>query len=254
MSSEDATLNQDCVGLFNLGDENSSAKYRVKLNLHEVAQYSIYEGEVVVAEGFNDANSKFNVNRLHKLQVRPPQDLYDYEYLKRFNELQQQKPIQCMVAAGPFTARGDLLYESLQELMARVRQECPHVLMLMGPFVDGMNEDVKSGNISFRNSQGQLEFLDFGDLFKKVMEYIKGELEQNRVKTKLVVIPSAREIQHIQPLPQPAYPASSFPGGNSFEPVLLGNPQMFRINDITVGVVNADVVKDLCASTHNRGH
>ena len=72
MSTEDATLNQDCVGLFNLGDENSSSKYRVKLNLSEVPSYSVYEGEVVVAEGFNDANSKFNVNRLHKLAVRPP--------------------------------------------------------------------------------------------------------------------------------------------------------------------------------------
>lgn len=88
LSTEDAaTLNQDCIGLFNLGDENSSTKYRVKLNLHEVPQYSVYEGEVVVAEGFNDANSKFNVNRLHKLIARPPQDLYDFEYLKRFNEL-----------------------------------------------------------------------------------------------------------------------------------------------------------------------
>ena len=47
-----------------------------------------------------------------------------------------------IIAAGPFTARGDLLYDGLQELMSRVRQEAPHVLLLMGPFVDGMNEDV----------------------------------------------------------------------------------------------------------------
>lgn len=67
VSNEDTTLNQDCVGLFNIGDETSSSKYRVKLNLTEVKQYSVYEGEVVVAEGFNDSNSRFNVNRLHKL-------------------------------------------------------------------------------------------------------------------------------------------------------------------------------------------
>ena len=117
----------------------------------------------------------------------------------------EQKPVQVMVAAGPFTSRGNLLYEGLQEMLARVRQEQPHVLTLLGPFVDGMNEDVKSGNISFRNSTGQLEFLDFDDVFTKVMEFVKGELAQNRVKTKLVVIPSAREIHHISPLPQPPY-------------------------------------------------
>lgn len=60
--------------------------------------------------------------------------------------------------------------------MSRVRQESPHVLLLMGPFVDGMNEDVNSGNICFRNNVGQIEFLDFADLFRKVMEYIKNEL------------------------------------------------------------------------------
>ena len=154
LSTEEATLNQDCVGLFNLGDENSATKYRVKLNLSEVPQYSVYEGEVVVAEGFHDSNSKFNVNRLHKPKVRPPTELYDYAYLKRFSEMQQQKPIQCMVAAGPFSSKGDLLYDGLQELMAKVRQEMPHVLVLMGPFVDGMNEDVQCGDISFTNSAG----------------------------------------------------------------------------------------------------
>ena len=48
----------------------------------------------------------------------------------------------------------------------------PHVLILMGPFVDGMNEDVKDGNISFRNSTGDFEFLDYEDIFTKIMEYI----------------------------------------------------------------------------------
>ena len=82
-------MTQDCVGLFNLGNADSTTKYRVKLNLSEVPSYSVFEGEVVVAEGFHDSNSKFNVNRLHKLNIRPPQQLYSYEYLKRFNELQQ---------------------------------------------------------------------------------------------------------------------------------------------------------------------
>lgn len=121
----------------------------------------------------------------------------------------------------------------------------------MGPFVDGMNEDVKSGNISFTNSAGQFEFLDYNDLFMKIMEYIKSEFNQNRVQTKLVIIPSAREIHHISPLPQPAYPEAHFPAG--LDPILMGNPQLFRINDITIGAMNADVIKDLCASTHNRG-
>ena len=48
--------------------------------------------------------------------------------------------------------------------------------------------------------------MDFEDLFKNIMEYIKSELDLIRgVKTKVVIVPSAREIHHIHPLPQPAY-------------------------------------------------
>lgn len=36
------------------------------------------------------------------------------------------------------------------------------------------------------------------------------------------------------------------------EPILLGNPQLFRINDINIGVINSDVIKDLCVSSLNK--
>lgn len=71
---EEPKLSPDSVGLFNLGDENNSTKvYRLKLNLSEVPTFSLFEGEVVCAEGFMDTNSKFNVNRIHKANIRPPQ-------------------------------------------------------------------------------------------------------------------------------------------------------------------------------------
>jgi len=31
----------------------------------------LFEGEVVVAEGFNDSNSRFNVSRIHKPMINP---------------------------------------------------------------------------------------------------------------------------------------------------------------------------------------
>lgn len=72
-------------------------------------------------------------------------------------------------------------------------------------------------------------------------------MQSHKLTTKLVIVPSAREVNHIYPLPQPAYSTENlFPQG--FEPTLIGNPQTFRINDITVGVLNADIVKDLCMS------
>ena len=37
------------------------------------------------------------------------------------------------------------------------------------------------------------------------------------------------------------------------QPILLGNPQMFRINDVNFGVLNADIIKDICTTAHNKG-
>ena len=64
-----------------------------------------------------------------------------------------------------------------------------------------------------------------------------------------MIVPSAREIQHLYPLPQPPYNINTFPASSRGvnEVVLLGNPQTFTINDITVGIMNADIVKDVCA-------
>ena len=71
----------------------------------------------------------------------------------------------------------------------------------MGPFVDAQNENVSSGDICFKNAADELEFLDYDDLFMKVFEYIGAELATMNLKTKVVVVPSAREIHHIRPLP-----------------------------------------------------
>ena len=62
LSTEEDKLKADAIGLMNI--DNGGSETKVRLNLAEVAQYSVFEGECVVAEGYNDANSRFSVNRL----------------------------------------------------------------------------------------------------------------------------------------------------------------------------------------------
>ena len=53
---------------------------------------------------------------------------------------------------------------------------------------------------------------------------------------------------HTMPMPQPPFPLSDFKsvkyGTN--KPILVPNPALFMLNDITIGFSNADVIKDLC--------
>jgi len=82
-------------------------------------------------------------------------------------------------------------------------------------------------------------------LFKLLMKYIRDELDADKdSKTKVVLIPSHKEVHHPYPLPCPAFREGNLPKG--FEPVMLGNPTIFRINDISFGVLNADAIKDVC--------
>ena len=70
------------------------------------------------------------------------------------------------------------------------------------------------------------------------MKFLKSELAGK--KTKIVLVPSTREINHIYPLPQPAYVAQK---NDDF--IRIGNPQTFMINDITFGILNSDAKIDI---------
>jgi hypothetical protein len=67
ISTEEPKMKEHTIGLFNANFDNDC---RLRLNLNEVPQFSLFEGEVIVAEGFMDTK-KFNVNRIWKPQVSP---------------------------------------------------------------------------------------------------------------------------------------------------------------------------------------
>jgi hypothetical protein len=67
LSTEDPKLKELSIGLFN---SRYDLQCRLRLNLNEVPQYSLFEGEVIVAEGFMDTK-KFNVNRIWKPAISP---------------------------------------------------------------------------------------------------------------------------------------------------------------------------------------
>ena len=58
-------------------------------------------------------------------------------------------------------------------------------------------------------------------------------------------------MSHLYPLPQPPLKESQMPKG--FEPILMSNPAIFRINDITIGVNNFDGISDMARSLIRKG-
>jgi len=72
MSTEDDKLKLDSIGLFNIGDEEGNKTYKLKLNVADCGNFSLFEGEVIVVEGSNDSNSRFNVSKIHKPLINAP--------------------------------------------------------------------------------------------------------------------------------------------------------------------------------------
>lgn len=58
-----------------------------------------------------------------------------------------QEGLSMLVAAGPFTSKDDTLYEPLQAVLDHCSERPPHVLLLLGPFVDVEHPLVQAGTL-----------------------------------------------------------------------------------------------------------
>jgi len=120
--------------------------------------------------------------------------------LQKAIEGQKGKALHMMVAAGPFTQANDLLYEPLLDLLDLCKRDKPHVLILMGPFLDTKSVNLQDGDICYPSDDPKsLNYLDYEDLMRTLMKVVQTELQ--RQNTQVVLIPSARDINHIYPLP-----------------------------------------------------
>ena len=73
----------------------------------------------------------------------------------------------------------------------------------MGPFLDAAHKQLEEGILSFKDPNTKdLEFYDYNDLFKLIFKLIGDMLGSADVKTEIIIVPSAREIEMITPLPQ----------------------------------------------------
>lgn len=59
----------------------------------------------------------------------------------------EQEGLSMLVAAGPFTSKDDALYEPLQAVLDHCSERPPHVLLLLGPFVDVEHPSIQAGTI-----------------------------------------------------------------------------------------------------------
>jgi hypothetical protein len=63
--------------------------------------------------------------------------------------------------------------------MRQVSNEQPHVLILAGPFVNLMSEDVQRGDLRYKNPETEeIQFIDYDQLTLLILNFIHRELGQ----------------------------------------------------------------------------
>ena len=95
---------------------------------------------------------KLNVNRIWKPAISPVNaDNFTMGQLESYRNNHASKAVQVIVACGPFTVDNELSYPALKDLMAAVKKDEPHALILAGPFINQNHEDIQNGDLKYYN-------------------------------------------------------------------------------------------------------
>lgn len=227
-----------------------SGGQRVRIELQNVSQYSIFPGQVVGIMGHNPSGHCFIASKLMDsipLSVAADEDLHpakrpalDPESLS--NGLVSPRPeLSVIIASGPFTTIDNLLFEPLKELLAYANRKLPQLLILLGPFIDSEHPEIKKGTVD----------RTFDDIFQfEILRRLQDYAEYMGSHARVVLVPSVRDANHDFVFPQP--PFDIHPPDLKRQITSLTNPGMFEANQVKIGCCSVDILKHLSAEETSR--
>lgn len=227
-----------------------SGGQRVRIELQNVSQYSIFPGQVVGIMGHNPSGHCFIASKLMDsipLSVAADEDLHpakkpalDLESLS--NSLVSPRPeLSVIIASGPFTTIDNLLFEPLKELLAYANRKLPQLLILLGPFIDSEHPEIKKGTVD----------RTFDDIFQfEILRRLQDYAEYMGSHARVVLVPSVRDANHDFVFPQP--PFDIHPPDLKRQITSLTNPGMFEANQVKIGCCSVDILKHLSAEETSR--
>lgn len=213
---------------------------------------NLFPGMIICVEATNPSGSILCATRMLECPLldAPVTNGADY---KKFYPDGKNKNLSIIFASGPFALNDSLEYEPLTELLEVVQKEQPHLLVLMGPFVDVDHPLFKPGAVT-----------DVDLTFEEVFRFkISSKLEKVRKvipHLQIVLIPSQKEAtlewvaypqppigssirdhDHIQKLQELGLMTSN----GQVWANLFPNPVQFTCNEVVVALSNLDSLRDL---------
>ncbi|KAF8208733.1 DNA polymerase alpha, subunit B [Mycena galopus ATCC 62051] len=135
------------------------------------------------------------------------------------------------IASGPYTPDQDLGFKPWRALVKKIQEAKPAVVLLLGPFIDALHPQIKSGDVD--STPLNLFRTRFTDPLRSYLDSVPGSIA--------LIVPSVRDLVGDHAVfPQCELPADVARGDPRIH--LLPNPARFTLNDITFAATSADVL------------
>ncbi|XP_054169161.1 DNA polymerase alpha subunit B-like [Oppia nitens] len=195
----------------------------IDLDLSRLSNYSLFAGQVMACKAINESGKSLIV-----------QEIIDFNQILEYPTLAPtfQQPVTIVVATGPFNTNQTIDFKPLKTFMDYVKKYEPDFCILLGPFVDSMNEKLLTTE----------ERVDH--IFYNQMTYISQELMD--IKTEAIVIPSTRDLNMFNLFPSAAFDCfSTAKAFKSNKIHYFSNPCILNISGLIIAMTSTDVLLHL---------
>ncbi|TYJ98951.1 DNA polymerase alpha subunit B [Cucumis melo var. makuwa] len=226
-----------------------SGGQRVRLELQNLSQFSIFPGQVVGIEGHNPSGhcliaskfvDSFPLSATIDPILPPAKKIALNHDVQPINQSSTPSELSMIIASGPYTTTDNLLFEPLTELLAYAKRKVPQLLILLGPFVDSEHSDIKRGTVE----------MSFEEIFKfEVLRRVQNYAEHMGPDARVLLMPSTRDANHDFVFPQPPF---DIPSDLKLQISSPPNPCILEANQAKIACCTMDILRHLSGEELSR--
>ncbi|KAK5118998.1 hypothetical protein LTR62_000209 [Meristemomyces frigidus] len=226
------------------------AGLRVPLKFEGIG-YDLFPGKIMAMRGTNVSGEYFVVTEVLSVPTLPPVASTPTEFDIHNDRLTgtdgEARPLNILVAAGPYTADTDLSYSPLYTILAKAQEQLTDVLVLTGPFLDLEHPIIASGDIEEHlpsTSRLDPDRATINDAFRILISQPLQSLVQAVPTITIIMVPSMRDAisKHV------SWPQDRFakqPLGLPKQVQVVPNPIVLSINEIVLAISTQDILSEL---------
>jgi DNA polymerase alpha subunit B len=230
------------------------AGLRVPLKVDSLQSFQFFPGQIVALRGVNASGEYFSVKEILSFPLLPPAatppsslDLFNRSLGGGPDAMDedQPRPLNILVAAGPYTADDNLSFEPLHELCSRASTTCADAIILIGPFLDIEHPLVASGDFDLPDGiDVNPDTATLATIFRVLIAAPLTSLAEDVPNINIMLIPSVRDAisKHVS-FPQERTPKKDLDLPK--QAIFLPNPVMASLNEIMIGISAQDILQEL---------